>query len=48
MKIGLAAKRKLGFVTGVTKRDATDTVKAEAWDTCNSMIISWILNFVTH
>ncbi|XP_057518382.1 uncharacterized protein LOC130799297 [Amaranthus tricolor] len=46
-KIGLASKRKLGFVTGATSRDMADSVKQEAWDTCNNMIISWILNGVS-
>ncbi|XP_056697823.1 uncharacterized protein [Spinacia oleracea] len=43
MEIPLGAKRKLGFVTGVVKRDASDTVKQDHWDTCNSMVISWIM-----
>ncbi|XP_010666368.1 uncharacterized protein LOC104883524 [Beta vulgaris subsp. vulgaris] len=47
MEIGLASKRKLGFVTGAVKRDEKDVVKGEAWDTCNSMIISWILGSVS-
>lgn len=28
------------------KRDSSDAVKQEAWDTCNSMVISWILGSV--
>ncbi|KAL2933027.1 Gag-Pol polyprotein [Bienertia sinuspersici] len=47
MEIALASKRKLGFVTGGVKRDATDKVKQDCWDTCNSMVISWILSSVT-
>lgn len=47
MEIALASKRKLGFVTGVVKKDTSDAVKGEAWETCNSMIISWILSSVT-
>lgn len=46
MEIALASKRKLGFITGVIKRDKKDAVKQDAWDTCNNMIISWILGFV--
>ena len=46
-EIGLASKRKLGFVTGTTIKDPTDVVKQEAWDTCNSMVISWLLNNVS-
>ncbi|KAL2929544.1 Cytochrome P450 2C13 male-specific [Bienertia sinuspersici] len=42
-EITLASKRKLGFVTGVVERDANDKVKEDAKDTCNSMVISWIL-----
>ncbi|KAL2928518.1 Antiviral helicase SKI2 [Bienertia sinuspersici] len=47
MEIALASKRKLGFVTGVVVRDKTDGVKQEAWDTCNNMVISWILGNVS-
>ncbi|XP_021723121.1 uncharacterized protein LOC110690566 [Chenopodium quinoa] len=47
MEIALAGKRKLGFVTGTLKKDHGDEVKSEAWETCNSMIISWILGSVS-
>ncbi|KAL2939151.1 Retrovirus-related Pol polyprotein from transposon TNT 1-94 [Bienertia sinuspersici] len=47
MEIALCSKRKIGFVTGTEKRDNGDPVKAEAWDTCNSMVISWLLASVT-
>lgn len=47
MEIALASKRKLGFVTGLVKKDANDAVKKEAWETCNSMIISWVLGSVS-
>lgn len=43
MEISLASKRKLGFVTGLIKRDEADKTKQDAWDTCNNMVISWIL-----
>ncbi|KAL2898798.1 Histone-lysine N-methyltransferase H3 lysine-36 specific [Bienertia sinuspersici] len=42
MEIALASKRKLGFVTGLVKRDVIDPIKQDAWDTCNNMVISWI------
>ncbi|KAL2904366.1 Retrovirus-related Pol polyprotein from transposon RE1 [Bienertia sinuspersici] len=42
-ELALASKRKLGFITGAVERDNVDKVKQEAWDTCNSMVISWIL-----
>ena len=47
MEIALASKRKLGFVTGSVKKEKSNAVKAEAWETCNSMIISWIFGSVS-
>ncbi|KAL2900330.1 Gag polyprotein [Bienertia sinuspersici] len=46
-EIALTSKRKLGFVTGGVRRDKNDKVKQECWDTCNNMVISWILASVT-
>lgn len=40
-------KKKTRFVTGVLKKDEKDTVRIEACETCNSMIISWILGSVS-
>lgn len=42
MEINLAAKRKLGFVTGVVKRDVEDAQKQDQWDTCDNIVISWL------
>ncbi|XP_071727129.1 uncharacterized protein [Rutidosis leptorrhynchoides] len=47
MEISLLTKRKIGFVTGTIVRSENDPVKAEAWDTCNNMVISWIMNSVS-
>ncbi|KAL2904788.1 Serine--tRNA ligase [Bienertia sinuspersici] len=47
LEIALASKRKLGFMTGGVKRGVSDKLKQESWDTCNSMVISWILNSVS-
>ena len=46
-EIGLTSKRKLGFVTGTQKRDLNNLIKQEAWDTCNCIVISWIINNVS-
>ncbi|KAL2896915.1 Retrovirus-related Pol polyprotein from transposon TNT 1-94 [Bienertia sinuspersici] len=42
MEIALAARRKLGFVTGAVVRDKEDPMKQELWDTCNNVVISWL------
>ncbi|KAL2939912.1 Retrovirus-related Pol polyprotein from transposon TNT 1-94 [Bienertia sinuspersici] len=43
MEIALSSKRKVWFVIGAEKKEITDSVKAEAWNTCNNMVISWLL-----
>lgn len=47
MEISLSAKRKLGFITGGVKRDENDATKKEAWDTCNNLVISWLVHSVS-
>ena len=47
MKIALQAKRKLGFVTGVFKKDSVRDEHHENWETCNALVLSWIMNTVT-
>uniref|UniRef100_A0A803LMX4 Retroviral polymerase SH3-like domain-containing protein n=1 Tax=Chenopodium quinoa TaxID=63459 RepID=A0A803LMX4_CHEQI len=47
MEISLGSKRKYGFVTGTVRRDLSDRVKQETWDTCNNTIIAWILGNVS-
>ncbi|KAL2931397.1 Protein translocase subunit SecA [Bienertia sinuspersici] len=47
MELSLAAKRKLGFVIGGVRKDISNVAKKEAWDTCNSMVITWILRNVS-
>uniref|UniRef100_A0A803N9R9 Retrotransposon Copia-like N-terminal domain-containing protein n=1 Tax=Chenopodium quinoa TaxID=63459 RepID=A0A803N9R9_CHEQI len=42
MEIALSGKKKLGFINGTVLRSSyvADPVKAEHWNTCNSMVIS--------
>ncbi|PWA58901.1 hypothetical protein CTI12_AA399190 [Artemisia annua] len=47
IEIGLSIKRKLGFVKGTVSRSLTDENMAELWDTCNNMVICWILGLVS-
>ncbi|KAL2944142.1 putative transposase y4uI [Bienertia sinuspersici] len=48
MEIVLASKRKLGFVTGLVKRDPEDAKKQHQWDTGNSMVIAWMKGSMTN
>ncbi|KAL2939147.1 Retrovirus-related Pol polyprotein from transposon RE1, partial [Bienertia sinuspersici] len=47
MEISHAAKRKLGFVTGLKKIDKEDPEKQDQWDTCNNMVIAWLTASMT-
>ncbi|PWA63967.1 hypothetical protein CTI12_AA348370 [Artemisia annua] len=46
-EIGLSTKRKLGFIRGTVPRSLTDVNLAEQWDTCNNLVISWIMSSVS-
>ncbi|PWA91732.1 hypothetical protein CTI12_AA087560 [Artemisia annua] len=47
IEIGLSTKRKLGFIKGTVVRSNTDANLAELWDTCNNMVICWIMGSVS-
>ncbi|XP_074278090.1 uncharacterized protein LOC141601693 [Silene latifolia] len=46
MEIAICSRRKIGFLTGVVKRPTNDPLREDAWDTCNSLLIQWILQNV--
>ncbi|KAL2906130.1 Hydroxyethylthiazole kinase [Bienertia sinuspersici] len=39
---------KVGFCHRGVKRDVSDRMKQECWDTCKNTVISWILNLVNN
>jgi hypothetical protein len=47
MSMALSAKDKFGFIDGSLTKPAMDTPKYFAWDRCNNMVLSWILNSVS-
>lgn len=47
MEIQLSSKRKIGFVDGTEVRSLTDPIEAIQWDTCNSMVTSWLHNNIS-
>ena len=47
MMMALTAKNKVGFVDGTISCVAADDLLYNAWICCNSMIISWLLNFIS-
>lgn len=46
MVMDLTAKNKLGFVDNTLVRTSPDDFLYGAWNRCNSMVTSWILNVV--
>ncbi|XP_019236626.1 PREDICTED: uncharacterized protein LOC109216863 [Nicotiana attenuata] len=47
MRIALQAKRKLGFVTGACVKESFPVALHEDWETCNAIVLSWIMNTVS-
>lgn len=46
MKIALTSKNKLGFVDGTFVRTARAPDLINAWDRCNAVVLSWLINSV--
>ncbi|PWA63236.1 hypothetical protein CTI12_AA356310 [Artemisia annua] len=47
IEIALSTKRKLGFIRGTVPRSTDDVNLQEQWDTCNNLVISWLMNNVS-
>ncbi|KAJ4797516.1 Retroelement pol polyprotein-like [Rhynchospora pubera] len=46
MRNALRAKNKLGFIDGTITKPADNTPEAAVWDSCNSMLVSWLFNSI--
>ncbi|KAM0071898.1 putative RNA-directed DNA polymerase [Helianthus debilis subsp. tardiflorus] len=47
MKLALEAKNKYGFIDGKCVKPQNDSVLANQWDRCNSVVLTWLLNSVS-
>ncbi|GJW51846.1 peptidase family M48 protein [Tanacetum coccineum] len=47
VEIALSTKQKLGFIRGIVPRSPDDASLQEQWDTCNNLMISWLMNYVS-
>ncbi|GKB84192.1 putative RNA-directed DNA polymerase [Tanacetum coccineum] len=50
MKLALQARNKFSFVDGTCLKStyATSNVLSAQWDRCNAMVLTWIMNSVSH
>jgi len=46
MQVALRSKHKLHFINGALPRPSEDDHDSIAWDRCNTMIMSWLSNYV--
>lgn len=42
--LSLSAKNKLGFIDGTVVKPDIGTVEYKAWERCNDLVCSWLLN----
>ncbi|XP_069143589.1 uncharacterized protein [Solanum lycopersicum] len=47
MRIALTGKRKIGFITGACSRSLYRDELHEQWETCNAIVLSWLMNSVS-
>ena len=44
MVLALTAKKKIGFVNGKIEKPEVDSPLYEDWESCNTMVLSWLIN----
>ncbi|XP_075648679.1 uncharacterized protein LOC142619466 [Castanea sativa] len=44
MVLALTAKKKIGFVNGKIEKPEIDSSVYEDWESCNTMVLSWLIN----
>ncbi|XP_075644931.1 uncharacterized protein LOC142615899 [Castanea sativa] len=44
MVLALTAKKKIGFVNGKISKPEEDSPLYEDWESCNTMVLSWLIN----
>ncbi|GKA36063.1 putative LTR copia-type gag-polypeptide [Tanacetum coccineum] len=47
MTFALRNYNKLGYIDGSCKRDNSNHGLANQWDMCNSVVVTWILNYLS-
>ncbi|KAK1406225.1 hypothetical protein QVD17_41514 [Tagetes erecta] len=47
VKLALRAKNKMGFIDKTCIKSKTDKVLENQWDRCNSVVLTWLLNYVS-
>ena len=46
MVLGLTAKKKIGFINGKIQKPDVDSPLYEDWESCNTMVLSWLINSI--
>nr|XP_023919946.1 uncharacterized protein LOC112031483 [Quercus suber] len=46
MVLALTAKKKIGFVNGKIEKPKVDSPLYEDWESCNTMVLSWLINLM--
>ncbi|XP_071728721.1 uncharacterized protein [Rutidosis leptorrhynchoides] len=47
IELALQTKNKLGFINGTLGKDEEDDVLSNQWESCNAVVLSWILGCVS-